>query len=43
MKIINIEYPLYYDSLDKKNGNTDIFVKLDDGMTYTMVITTASN
>ncbi|SHL04286.1 hypothetical protein [Desulforamulus aeronauticus] len=43
MKIINIEYPLYYDSLDKENGNMDIFVKLDNGMTYTMVVTTPSN
>lgn len=43
MKIIKIEYPSYYDSLDKENGNMDVFVEMDDGMTYTMVIVTPSN
>ncbi|MGG3835835.1 hypothetical protein ABU162_29920 [Paenibacillus thiaminolyticus] len=43
MKILNIEYPSYYDSLDKENGNMDIFVKLNDGMIYTMVVTTPNN
>ncbi len=43
LKILNIEFPLYYDQLDKDNGNMDVFVKLDDGMTYTMVVSTPSN
>ncbi|MNI28351.1 hypothetical protein D3C73_821250 [compost metagenome] len=43
LKILNIEFPLYYDQLDKDNGNMDVFVKLEDGMTYTMVVSTPNN
>lgn len=43
MKILNIEFPAYYDQLDKDNGNMDVFVKLEDGMTYTMVVSTPNN
>ncbi|MFD1739556.1 hypothetical protein ACFSCX_24035 [Bacillus salitolerans] len=43
MKIIEIKYPTYFDELDKYNGNLDVFVTLEDGMTYTMVVTTPNN
>lgn len=41
MKIKNIEWPLYFDRIeDVNNDNIDVFVELEDGMSYTMVITT---
>jgi hypothetical protein len=43
LKIIDIEFPTYFETLDKNNGNLDVFVKMEDGMTYTMVVTTPNN
>ncbi|MBP0726856.1 hypothetical protein J5Y03_16995 [Bacillus sp. RG28] len=43
MRIKDIEFPAYYETLDKNNGNLDVFVKMTDGMTYTMVVTTPNN
>jgi hypothetical protein len=41
MKVKKIEYPLYFDDIeDINNGNIDVFVELEDGMEYTMVVTT---
>lgn len=41
MKIKNIEYPLYFDNIeDVHNDNIDVFVELEDGMKYTIVVTT---
>ncbi|MCM3360230.1 MULTISPECIES: hypothetical protein [unclassified Psychrobacillus] len=43
MKIRDIEFPAYFDTIDKNNDNIDVFVTMEDGMTYTMVVTTPSN
>jgi len=43
LKVLEIEFPLYYEQLDKDNGNMDVFVTLEDGMTYTMTVSTPSN
>ena len=44
MKIINIEYPTALSQItDIKDDNIDIFVKLDDGFSYTLVVCTPKN
>lgn len=41
MKIVKLELPLYFENIkDIYNDNIDIFVELDDGITYTIVVTT---
>jgi len=41
MKITNIEYPTALSQItDIKDDNIDIFVKLDDGFSYTLVVLT---
>ncbi|WP_375199399.1 hypothetical protein [Bacillus sp. RS11] len=42
MKIIDIEFPTYFETIDK-NNDIDVFVRMEDGMTYTMVVTTPNN
>lgn len=43
MKIIDIEFPTYFETIDKNNDNIDVFVRMEDGMTYTMVVTTPNH
>lgn len=44
MKITNIEYPTALSQItDIKDDNIDIFVKLDDGFSYTLVVCTPKN
>ncbi len=44
MKIINIEYPSSLSEVkDIYNDNMDIFVELDDGMTYIFTVATPQN
>ncbi|MGE7113095.1 hypothetical protein [Lysinibacillus sp. NPDC047702] len=44
MKITNIEYPTALSQVtDIKDDNIDIFVKLDDGFSYTLVVCTPKN
>ncbi len=44
MKIVSIIFPIYFDEIeDIENDNIDVFVELEDGMTYTMVVTTPKN
>lgn len=44
MKIVNITFPTCLSHIDNiENGNIDVFVELDDGFTYTMVVTTPQN
>ena len=44
MKIINIEFPMYFNDIeDIENDNIDVFVELEDGVTYTMVVSTPKN
>lgn len=41
MKIVRLELPLYFENIkDIYDDNIDVFVELDDGMSYTMVVTT---
>ena len=43
MKIINIEYPTTLEKVDRYDDNIDVFVKLEDGNTYNLVVTTPKN
>ena len=44
MKIINIKFPMYFDDIeDIENDNIDVFVELEDGVTYTLVVFTPKN
>ena len=44
MKIINIKFPVYFSNInDIENDNIDVFVELEDGVTYTMVVSTPKN
>ncbi|MGE6488815.1 hypothetical protein [Paenisporosarcina sp. NPDC076898] len=44
MKIINIEYPTALSKiLNIKDDNVDVFVELDDGYTYNLVVSTPKN
>ncbi|MGG3835839.1 hypothetical protein ABEV00_02295 [Paenibacillus thiaminolyticus] len=44
MRIIDIQYPTSLDKIkDIQNDNIDVFVTLEDGMTYTLVVTTPKN
>lgn len=44
MKILEIEYPTPLSEIeDIENGNVDVFVKLEDGITYTIVVSTPKN
>ncbi|WPC43905.1 hypothetical protein [Clostridium sp. JS66] len=44
MKIKKISYPTSLEKIpDIENDNIDIFVELDDGMVYTMTVTTPKN
>ncbi|MGB7605592.1 MAG: hypothetical protein WBL93_08970 [Lutisporaceae bacterium] len=44
MKVIKIEYPTQLSELkDIKDDNIDVFVELDDGITYTVVVSTPKN
>ncbi len=44
MKITQIDFPTPLSEIeDVENGNIDVFVQLEDGMTYTLVISTPKN
>ena len=44
MKIVNISYPTPLSEVkDVENDNIDVFIELDDGMTYTVVVSTPKN
>lgn len=44
MKIVNITFPTYLSSIENiENDNIDVFVELEDGVTYTMVVATPRN
>ena len=44
MKIINIEYPTVLSKISNiKDDNVDVFVELDDGFTYNLVVSTPKN
>jgi hypothetical protein len=44
MVIKSISFPTYLeDSRDIENSNIDVFVELEDGYTYTVVVATAKN
>lgn len=44
MKIINIDFPTPLSEInDVENDNVDVFVTLEDGMTYTVVAITPKN
>jgi phosphatidate phosphatase APP1 len=44
MKVINISYPTPLSEIeDIENDNVDVFVELEDGVTYTVVISTPKN
>ncbi|WP_321386384.1 hypothetical protein [uncultured Enterococcus sp.] len=44
MKVVNIEYPTTLDKIDDiTDDNIDIFVTLDDGYTYTLIVSTLKN
>ena len=44
MKIVNITFPTYLSSIKNiENDNIDVFVELEDGITYTMVVATSLN
>ena len=44
MRVKNITYPSpLLEVKDIENGNIDVFVETDDGMTYTFVVTTPNN
>jgi hypothetical protein len=37
MRLVRIKYPTYFDDIDIENDNIDVFVELDDGMTYKLL------
>jgi hypothetical protein len=42
--VVNISFPTYLEDItDIEDGNIDVFVKLDDGYTYTVVVATTKN
>ncbi|MEK3672079.1 MULTISPECIES: hypothetical protein [unclassified Paenibacillus] len=44
MKIVNITFPTYLSSIENiENDNIDVFVELEDDVTYTMVVATPQN
>jgi len=44
MKVVKIEFPTELSEFDDiENGNLDVFVELEDGFTYTVVIFTPKN
>ncbi|MGC6767336.1 hypothetical protein ACYSNR_03795 [Enterococcus sp. LJL128] len=44
MKVLNIEYPTTLDKInDPTNDNIDVFVTLEDGFSYTVVVATIKN
>ncbi len=44
MNIKNVKYPTPLSEIvDAYNGNIDVFIEADDGMTYTFVVTTPKN
>ncbi|AIQ58073.1 hypothetical protein [Paenibacillus borealis] len=44
MKIVNITFLTYLSSIKNiENDNIDVFVELEDGVTYTMVVATPQN
>ena len=44
MKVVNISYPTPLSEIkDIENDNIDVFIELNDGMTYTVVVTTPKN
>jgi predicted nucleotidyltransferase len=44
MLIKSISFPTYLEDItDIENSNIDVFVELEDGYTYTVVIATAKN
>lgn len=44
MKVIRIQYPTPLSEVkDINNDNIDVFVELDDGITYTVVVSTPKN
>lgn len=44
MKVTNIKFPIYFSNIEEiENDNIDVFVELEDGMSYTLVISTPKN
>lgn len=43
MGIKKISYPTSLDNIDIDDDNIDVFVELDDGMVYTMTVSTPKN
>lgn len=44
MKVIKIEYPTQLSEIcDIEDDNIDVFVELEDGITYTVVVSTPKN
>jgi hypothetical protein len=44
MLVKNISFPTYLEDItDIENSNIDVFVELEDGYTYTVVVATAKN
>ena len=44
MLIKSISFPTYLEDItDIENSNIDVFVELEDGYTYTVVVATAKN
>ncbi|MFB9275608.1 hypothetical protein [Cohnella cellulosilytica] len=44
MKILKIDFPTDLSKIqDVENDNVDVFVTLDDGLTYSLVVTTPNN
>ena len=43
MEIKKISYPTSLDNIDNQGDDIDIFVELDDGMVYTMTVSTPKN
>jgi hypothetical protein len=42
--LVNISFPTYLEDItDIENDNIDVFVELEDGYTYTVVVATAKN
>ncbi|MGC6767334.1 hypothetical protein [Enterococcus sp. LJL51] len=44
MKVLNIEYPTTLDKIeDITDDNIDVFVELEDGFSYTVIVSTVQN
>lgn len=43
MVLVNISFPTFLEDCDSENDNIDVFVKLEDGYTHTLVLITPKN